>query len=147
MDWGAVEPSIFGTLFERLLDPDKRSQIGALPSRDDIETLLNPVMIAPLRREWDEVRSKCESLIPKFKRGAASSITSGKGSKPRQAFDRLLLDFMDRLAHVTVLDPACGSGNFLYVALRLLLELGKEVYAFEELRDSSTASNQPFPVA
>lgn len=59
-DWSNVEPSIFGTLFERTLDPAKRSQIGAhYTSRDDIETLLKPVMMAPLRREWDEVRTKC----------------------------------------------------------------------------------------
>jgi type II restriction/modification system DNA methylase subunit YeeA len=126
MDWGSIEPSIFGTLFERLLDPDKRAQIGAhYTSRGDIETIVNPVVMVPLRREWDDVRRQCEALIPKFKRGK-----TGRESKVRQKFDRLLLDFMERLADVTVLDPACGSGNFLYVTLRLLLELGKEVYSF-----------------
>ena len=52
-DWAAVEPSIFGTLFERTLDPDKRSQLGAhYTSKEDILTLLEPVVFAPLRREW-----------------------------------------------------------------------------------------------
>ena len=51
-DWASIEPSVFGTLFERILDPDKRSQIGAhYTSREDIETLLVPVVLAPLRRE------------------------------------------------------------------------------------------------
>ena len=60
-DWASVEPSIFGTLFERTLDPSKRSQIGAhYTSRQDIETLLIPVLLAPLRREWEEVKRKCE---------------------------------------------------------------------------------------
>src|SRR5206468_4420812 len=63
--WSSVEPHIFGTLFERLLDPEKRSQIGAhYTSSDDIKTLLEPVMMAPLRREWAKVKSKCESLLP-----------------------------------------------------------------------------------
>ena len=59
-DWANVEPSTFGTLFERTLDPAKRSQIGAhYTSREDIETLLEPVMMTPLRREWEDVRAKC----------------------------------------------------------------------------------------
>ena len=66
-DWASVEPSIFGTLFERTLDPAKRSQIGAhYTSRADIETLLKPVLLAPLEREWAEVKRKCEEeLWPK----------------------------------------------------------------------------------
>src|SRR6185436_5545356 len=105
----------------------KRSQIGAhYTSSDDIRTLLEPVMMAPLRREWQAVREKCEALIPALleeaKKAAAKRTTKQtKQSKPRKQFDRLLQDFDERLAHVTVLDPACGSGNFLYVALRLLL--------------------------
>ena len=66
-DWSSVEPSIFGTLFERTLDPAKRSQIGAhYTSREDIETLLEPVMMTPLRREWDDVctrADKCHGLV------------------------------------------------------------------------------------
>jgi type II restriction/modification system DNA methylase subunit YeeA len=131
-DWSSIEPSIFGTLFERTLDPDKRSQIGAhYTSREDIETLLDPVMLAPLRREWDAVRDQCDALWPQIVEGSR-----GKTAKPaalkkaRQKFDRLLLDFDERLAHVTVLDPACGSGNFLYVALHRLLGLEKEVIGY-----------------
>jgi hypothetical protein len=72
-DWVSVEPSIFGTLFERTLDPAKRSQIGAhYTSRADIETLLNPVLLAPLQREWAEVKRKCEEeLWPRWSKPAA----------------------------------------------------------------------------
>ena len=63
-DWASVEPSIFGTLFERTLDPAKRSQIGAhYTSRADIETLLKPVLLAPLQREWAAVKEKCEETL------------------------------------------------------------------------------------
>jgi len=56
-NWSAVDPSIFGTLFERMLDPNKRSQPGAhYTSREDILTLLRPVFEVTLRREWDEVQ-------------------------------------------------------------------------------------------
>ena len=70
-DWSNVEPSVFGTLFERILDPAKRSQIGAhYTSKEDILTLLEPVMMAPLRREWEEVKAKSDDayrrLIERF---------------------------------------------------------------------------------
>ena len=81
-DWASVEPSIFGTLFERTLDPGKRSQIGAhYTSREDIETLLKPVLLAPLRREWDEVKRQCEEeLWPKVRQGQPRHDEEG----PRQ---------------------------------------------------------------
>jgi hypothetical protein len=133
-DWASVEPSIFGTLFERTLDPGKRSQIGAhYTSRNDIETLLKPVLLAPLRREWDEVKRKCEDqLWPKVVKASRTQTkkATSKASPQRKAFDRAVLDFAERLQHVTVLDPACGSGNFLYVAIHMLLDLEREVIAY-----------------
>lgn len=63
-DWSAVEPTIFGTLFERSLDPSKRSQIGAhYTSREDIMLIVEPVVMAPLRREWAAVREEVETLL------------------------------------------------------------------------------------
>jgi type II restriction/modification system DNA methylase subunit YeeA len=140
-DWASVEPSIFGTLFERTLDPAKRSQIGAhYTSRRDIETLLAPVLLAPLRREWAEVKRRCEEelwpRVVKVRRPRTVGV-SAKDSRQRKAFDRALLDFVQRLAHVVVLDPACGSGNFLYVAIHMLLDLEKEVIAYAAARDLS----------
>ena len=131
-DWSVVEPHVFGTLFERMLDPAKRAQIGAhYTSSDDIKTLVEPVMMTPLRREWQEVRTKCEALLPKIaKEAKKASPRAVKETKPRRDLNKLLRDFIERLAHVTILDPACGSGNFLYVALRLLLDLEKEVITF-----------------
>ncbi|HVP12702.1 MAG TPA: DNA methyltransferase, partial [Phycisphaerae bacterium] len=134
-DWASVEPSIFGTLFERSLDPSKRAQIGAhYTSKDDILTLVEPVVMAPLRRRWGEVKGQCDELWPKI-REAAKTQRLSRGSKltdpkVRKAHDKLLQDFVEELAHVRVLDPACGSGNFLYVAIQLLLDLEKEVITF-----------------
>jgi len=140
-DWSSVEPSIFGTLFQRTLDPAKRSQIGAhFTSRADIEDLLKPVLLAPLQREWAEVKRKCEEeLWPKVVKAsrARTKGLSDKDSPQRKAFDRAILDFIERLAHVSVLDPACGSGNFLYVALHMLLDLEKEVIAYAAMRGLS----------
>ncbi len=140
-DWASVEPSIFGTLFERTLDPSKRSQIGAhYTSPQDIETLLVPVLLAPLRREWDEVKRRCEEeLWPKVVQAskARSGKIAAKDTRQRKAFDRAILDFIERLAHVAVLDPACGSGNFLYVAIHMLLDLEKEVITYASDRGLS----------
>jgi len=134
LDWSAVEPDIFGTLFERGLNPDKRSQIGAhYTSRKDIETLVEPVVMQPLRREWDEVRRLVTNLLATGKKFPTGSETPPKGGALRKAHaegDALLQRFMGRLAQVTVLDPACGSGNFLYVTLQKLKELEQEVSGF-----------------
>ncbi len=87
-DWSDVEPSIFGTLFERTLDPAKRSQIGAhYTSRADILTLLEPVVMTPLRREWADVRAKTDKLWEKIK-SADKSVKSGGGAGSEQASQR-----------------------------------------------------------
>lgn len=94
--------------------------------------------MTPLRREWQAVREQCDALWAKVKAApaaarkstakTASRKTAGpRDSKTRREHDRVLQDFVERLAHVTILDPACGSGNFLYVAINLLLNLEKEV--------------------
>ena len=115
-DWQSIQPSIMGTLFERALDEGQRSQLGAhYTSEADIKTLVEPVLMAPLRREWSALR-----------RSLAPAILKGKGTSETKA---TLTALQQKLASVTVLDPACGSGNFLYVALQLLLGLEKEVIA------------------
>jgi hypothetical protein len=145
-DWSNVEPSIFGTLFERTLDPAKRAQIGAhYTSRDDILTLLEPVLMAPLRREWEAVKAECIAYWPKVQEAARKGLGKKPGRRPtlakespeRRKFAKMLLDFLHRLATVKILDPACGSGNFLYVAINLLLDLEKQVIAFASTYDFS----------
>lgn len=126
LDWGSIEPSILGTLFERGLDPDKRAQLGAhYTSREDILLIVEPVLMAPLRRRWEEVQREARTLA-----GERDKARSPQARAPREARLRQLLEGFGReLAGVQVLDPACGSGNFLYVALRQLLDLWKEVAA------------------
>ena len=126
-DWGAVEPAIFGTLFERSLDPSKRAQIGAhYTSREDIMLIVEPVVMSPLRREWTEVRDEIEAIIEKRR----SVKTKPSKKKADTQIANLLDAFIHRLASVRILDPACGSGNFLYVAIQQLLDLEKEVITF-----------------
>jgi type II restriction/modification system DNA methylase subunit YeeA len=116
-DWQFIEPSIMGTLFERALDENQRAQLGAhYTSEADIKTLVEPVLMQPLRREWSELKGKL-----------APACRKGKGVAADR--DRLAA-FQKKLCSVTVLDPACGSGNFLYVSLHLLLSLEKEVVTF-----------------
>jgi hypothetical protein len=126
LDWSSIEPAIFGTLFERSLDPNKRSQLGAhYTSEDDINLIVEPVLMEPLRRRWADVRQKATDLIEKAK----SQHKAGQ-TKSRKALSEILKGFATELATVRVLDPACGSGNFLYVALKRLLDLEKEVSVF-----------------
>ncbi|MBN1343267.1 MAG: class I SAM-dependent DNA methyltransferase [Phycisphaerae bacterium] len=126
-DWGSVEPAIFGTLFERSLDPNTRAQIGAhYTSREDILLVVEPVVMAPLRREWDEVRRKVQEQLDR----RALGKTKATRTKADTTIADALLAFVHRLATVRILDPACGSGNFLYVAIQQLLDLEKEVITY-----------------
>jgi len=127
LDWSSIEPSILGTLFERGLDPGKRSQIGAhYTSREDILLIVEPVLMRPLRRRWEEVRKEVDKVAAEWR---AAPSAGGVKARLRTRLQKLLHGFADEIADTKVLDPACGSGNFLYVALRELLNLEKEVIA------------------
>ena len=131
-DWSAVEPSIFGTLFERILDPKKRAQIGAhYTSREDILLVIDPVIMTPLRRKWKEVQTQ---IAP------ALAIHDAEPSRKKrdalaEPIHKSLDDFRRHLGQLRVLDPASGSGNFLYVALQSLLDLDDEVVRFAATHD------------
>jgi type II restriction/modification system DNA methylase subunit YeeA len=126
LDWDSIEPSILGTLFERSLDPIKRAQLGAhYTSREDILAVVEPVLMAPLRQRWAEVREQVETLAER--RDAASG---GQATRLNNDLSRLLSRFAEEIASVRVLDPACGSGNFLSVSMQQLLNLEKEVITF-----------------
>ena len=140
-DWAAVDPSIFGTLFERIIDEDKRAQLGAhYTSQDDILLIVEPVLMAPLRRRWDEVRRTANYELGRESRGAGGQGSGGEEEPAGASFPpapplprspaQQLEAFAQEIAAVRVLDPACGSGNFLYVALRRLLDLQKEVISY-----------------
>jgi hypothetical protein len=127
LDWSVIEPSIFGTLFERGLDPAKRSQLGAhYTSKDDILLIVEPVLMAPLRREWEALKVECSTL----KETAADS--EKKRARVNAEISQKLRVFADQIAATRVLDPACGSANFLYVSLQLLLDLQNEVINYSD---------------
>lgn len=135
LDWSAVDASIFGTLFERGLDPDKRSQLGAhYTSREDIETVIEPVVMAPLRREWEATKTAVDLLLTTGRKvpfdGPTTPPLGGQLTRARNEAQALIRTFRSLLGSVTVLDPACGSGNFLYVTLQKLKDLEKEVVVF-----------------
>ncbi len=125
LDWSDIEPSIFGTLFERSLNPSKRAQLGAhYTSRDDILLIVEPVLMAPLRREWQTIQEQARELAQKRNQAATPQLRA----RYHNDLERLVQGFAQRLATLRILDPACGSGNFLYVALKLLLDLWKELF-------------------
>jgi type II restriction/modification system DNA methylase subunit YeeA len=130
VNWADVEPVIFGTLFERVIDPAQRRRIGAhYTSRADIELIVKPVLMTPLAREWEQTKAAVQEL---------SENATSRRLKPETLHSRIagaLQAFHDRLATIRVLDPACGSGNFLYVSLALLKAIEKEVIAFAASHD------------
>ncbi len=119
-DWRDVEPAIFGTLLERALDKKERAKLGAhYTPRAYVERLVVPTIIEPLRADWEEALTRAHAL---------------EGEGRHQAALQAIKEFHHRLCTTRVLDPACGTGNFLYVSLELMKRLEGEVLdALEEL--------------
>ncbi|MGV8830385.1 MAG: class I SAM-dependent DNA methyltransferase [Devosia sp.] len=117
--WGDVDPSILGTLFERGLDPDKRSQLGAhYTDRAKIMMIIDPVIVEPLSAEWDTAKAEIAALMDRAAHGKGQVATKATNKAQQR-----LNGHLKRLADYRVLDPACGSGNFLYLALKALKDL------------------------
>ena len=124
LDWSNIDPSILGTLFERGLDPDKRSQLGAhYTDRDKIMRIIDPVIVRPLLAEWETTKAGIAKSIER----ASAAKSKGAETRHRKRAENLLGAFLERLRRFTVLDPACGSGNFLYLALHALHDLEHRV--------------------
>ncbi len=112
-DWKDVEPAIFGTLLERALDPGERHKLGAhYTPRAYVERLVVATIIEPLTEDWRNVQA-----------AAAQLIEEGKAEDARD----LVRDFHQSLCAIRVLDPACGTGNFLYVAMELMKRVEGEI--------------------
>ncbi len=124
-DWKLVEPAIFGTLLERALDKRQRHKLGAhYTPRAYVERLVTPTIMEPLRADWKDVQTAVQRLM-----------SDGKEDEARAAVHR----FHRTLCETKVLDPACGSGNFLYVALEMMKRLEGEVTALlRELGEDQT---------
>jgi len=164
MDWSEIDPSIFGTLFERGLDPDKRSQLGAhYTDAAKIELIIDPVIRRPLSAEWESVKAEITALLAErtqvqatvahdttpgaLQADVSSSESARARRKMREAGRKLsqratelyntattrLRDFLARLRAFRVLDPACGSGNFLYLSLLALKDLEHRVTVEAEI--------------
>lgn len=184
LDWSEVDPSIFGTLFVRGLDPDKRSETGAeYTDREKIMMIVEPVITRPLLREWEGVRNAITALVEPARLAVEEAIANASKfpelaeevktvesrltTRPQlelfknltkqkrvraldavrgslRAADRALAEaeeqarasfnaFLARLRAFRVLDPACGSGNFLYLALVELKNIERRVSIEGEL--------------
>ena len=139
LDWSEIDPSILGTLFERGLDPDKRSQLGAhYTDRDKIMRIIEPVIVRPWRAEWKKTKAEVATTL---KRAETAKSPAARTRQRRQAEQRKD-DFLQRLRSFTVLDPACGSGNFLYLALHELKDLEHQV----QLESEAFDFQRSFPV-
>ena len=124
LDWSEIDPSILGTLFERGLDPGKRTQLGAhYTDREKILQLVEPVVIRPLLAEWEREKA---AIAAELERAEAARSRAAR-MKRRNEAGRRYRAFLTRLREFTVLDPACGSGNFLYLALQALKDLEHRV--------------------
>src|SRR4051812_36344554 len=109
-----------GTLFERGLDPGKRGQLGAhYTDRDKIMLIVEPVVVRPLANEWDRLKGEVVALLDR----AGATKTASARTKARNEAAARFRAFLDRLRAFRVLDPACGSGNFLYLSLLALKDL------------------------
>ncbi|MDD2918060.1 DNA methyltransferase [Rhodoferax sp.] len=115
LNWSAIDVSIFGTLFERGLDPAKRSQLGAhYTDPATILRIIEPVLSRPLLQKWELVAQDIRALLSKSKK---------KGDKHYQGGKARFVLWLEDLRNYRVLDPACGSGNFLFMGLKALKDI------------------------
>lgn len=125
-DWSQIEPSIFGTLFERSLNAAKRSMIGAhYTSPEDILLLIEPVIMTPLRRAWTAMQMDIEEAL-----ALEEGQLQRRNLRANRPAAKLLIEWAEKLSKIRILDPACGSGNFLYIAMKQLLDLWDEARTF-----------------
>lgn len=118
-DWAEVDPSIFGTLLESALSKEERHKLGAhYTPRAYIERLLRPALEEPLRTDWELVQAEALAIL-------GENPTEADRAKAR----KVIHAFHAKLATTHVLDPACGSGNFLYVAYDILKRIEQEVFS------------------
>lgn len=132
LKWDQIDPSIFGTLFERGLDPSKRAQLGAhYTDPATIMKLIKPVIIEPWLSAWEEEKAALAPLMAKADiHGSRQGEGTGRKGARTKAFDQAqerFTHFLERLRAFTVLDPACGSGNFLFMSLRALKDIEQRV--------------------
>ncbi len=132
LNWSAIDVSIFGTLFERGLDPAKRSQLGAhYTDPATIMRIVEPVMTRPLLQQWELIAQQIRGHLTQSTRKKSAAIKlpgqkkkdASPGDKNYQQAQRLFLDWLDQLRDYRVLDPACGSGNFLFLGLKALKDV------------------------
>lgn len=128
LNWAYVDPAIFGTLLERALDPRERHRLGAhYTPRVFVERIVRATIEEPLREEWEVVQARASEV----------RAAEQQESKGIDAARKVLLPFLRRLHQIRVLDPACGTGNFLYVAYAVLRELEHEVLSELALVDGA----------
>lgn len=147
-NWSQVEPAIFGTLLERALDPGERHKLGAhFTPRSYVDRLILPTLVEPLRKEWEAVKAAALSEATRPEK------TRDKAARRHRDAVAMVDSFRSQLCSLMILDPACGTGNFLYVALEhlkriegevveTLADLGAGQEAMSELRGSTVDPHQ-----
>ena len=124
LDWSEIDPSILGTLFERGLDPRKRAQLGAhYTDRDKIMLIVDPVIVHPWLAEWKAEKAEIAVCLQRADAATSRAAQTRQRGRAKGQLDA----FLGRLRGFKVLDPACGSGNFLYLALHTLKDLEHRV--------------------
>jgi len=150
-NWRNVEPAIFGTLLEQALSPEERAKLGAhYTPRPYVETLVRATIMDVLEPEWaaieEAIGAMHEAPLPSAGEGRLAEGERGEGAQESRARPphpsaasrlppspargeglTLAVRFHDRLASIRVLDPACGTGNFLYVSMELMPALEARV--------------------
>ena len=136
-DWSDIDPSIMGTLFERGLDPAKQSQLGAhFTDRDMIMKIINPVIVEPFQSKWKKTKVQIEKELEKaekYKKLPDTSQNARQITTAKNKAKNVYKVFLAKIRKFKVLDPACGSGNFLYLSLSALKDIEREVSLYGEV--------------
>jgi type II restriction/modification system DNA methylase subunit YeeA len=170
LDWSAIDPTIFGTLFESGLDEKKRAEMASLfdlnskeplqtalfdhssPGKgvgihytdpDTIMKLIEPVVMRPLQEEWEKIKGKIRTCMERTRTASSPAQRSALYDKAKKQY----LTFRERLGKFRVLDPACGSGNFLALTLGALKDFDQTILSEARLLDMPSDQHRVGPEA
>ncbi len=149
LNWSRINPAIFGTLLERGLDPKSRTPLGAYyTDPDNIMRVIEPVVLKPLRAEFAALKKELASDSAAGESPGNYPVNGHldlEDDPPPGTAKARIRAFHKRLSDVRVLDPACGSGNFLYTALHALKDLEQEFIEWAVTVDPSSRQRRVGP--
>ena len=130
LDWKDINPDIFGSMIQAVVNPEERANQGMhYTSVPNIMKVINPLFLDELRGEYNKLNEQYEQLLQLKKIGAKKEKDFYAECRP---ISRKCDDLLRRMSKMKFFDPACGSGNFLIITYKCLRFLEMDILALQQ---------------